>query len=231
MKKLFIVLMSFALLSGCVTKPMSVEDRRQIKTIKVLPVYFSLDNFKYTSMTQAWGAGLGAGAGAAAGMVAGASSAGTSALTGVGSVAGTKAANGATADISQAILNNMQAHDINLGQLVRESFEKRIKQEGLFTIVAEGEKADADVELMVSQWGLCLKNFSTVLYPVIGVNGSMKRNGTSVWRNFDTISVFNENNTVAFTPQHYATNPEALRAAFSRVTDLAVSKLVENLKQ
>ncbi|MCF7535510.1 hypothetical protein [Pseudomonas petrae] len=231
MKKLFLALMSVALLSGCVTKSLSVEDRSQIKTIKVLPVYFSLESFKYTSMTQAWGAGLGAGAGAATGMAAGASSAGTSALTGAGSVAGTKAANGAKADISQAILNNMQAHGIDLGQLVRESFEKRIKREGLFTIVAEGEKADADVELMVSQWGLCLKNFSTVLYPVIGVNGSMKRNGTSVWRNFDTISVFNETNTVAFTPQQYATNPEALRAVFSHVTDLAVSKLIENLKQ
>ncbi|MCF7540537.1 hypothetical protein [Pseudomonas petrae] len=231
MKKLFLALMSVALLSGCVTKSLSVEDRSQIKTIKVLPVYFSLESFKYTSMTQAWGAGLGAGAGAATGMAAGASSAGTSALTGAGSVAGTKAANGAKADISQAILNNMQAHGIDLGQLVRESFEKRIKREGLFTIVAEGEKADADVELVVSQWGLCLKNFSTVLYPVIGVNGSMKRNGTSVWRNFDTISVFNETNTVAFTPQQYATNPEALRAVFSHVTDLAVSKLIENLKQ
>lgn len=152
-------------------------------------------------------------------------------MTGAGSVAGTKAANGATADMSQAILNNMRAHGIDLGLLVRESFEKRIKREGLFTIVPDGEKADADVELTISQWGLCLKNFSTVLYPVIGVNGSMKRNGTSVWRNFNTISVFNEANTVAFTPQQYATNREALRAVFSHVTDLAVGKLMENLKQ
>jgi hypothetical protein len=182
-------------------------------------------------MTQAWGAGLGAGAGAATGMAAGASTAGTSALAGVGSVAGTKAADGATVNISQAILNNMQAHGIDLGQLVRESFEKRIKREGLFTIVAEGEKADADVELMVSQWGLCLKNYSSVLYPVIGVNGFMKRSGASVWRDFDTISVFNESNTIAYLPEQYASDPEALREAFTHVADLAVGKLIENLKQ
>ncbi|MFL7962652.1 hypothetical protein ACEI36_10465 [Pseudomonas kielensis] len=77
MKKLMLALLSLVLLSGCVTKSLSVEDRHQIKTIKILPVYFAVENFKYTSMTQAWGAGLGAGAGAAAGMASGASSAGT----------------------------------------------------------------------------------------------------------------------------------------------------------
>ncbi|WP_447800369.1 hypothetical protein [Pseudomonas kilonensis] len=231
MKKLILALLSLVLLSGCVTKSLSVEDRHQIKTIKILPVYFAVENFQYTSMTQAWGAGLGAGAGAATGMAAGASSAGTSALAGAGSVAGTKAADGATVDVSQAILNNMQAHGIDVGQLVRESFERRIKQEGLFTLVAQGERADADVEIMVSPWGLSLKNYSTVLYPVIGVNASMKRSGTSVWRNFNTISVFNESNTIAYTPEQYATDPEAARAAFSRVADLAVGKLIEDLKR
>lgn len=231
MKKLILALLSLVLLSGCVTKSLSVEDRHQIKTIKILPVYFAVENFQYTSMTQAWGAGLGAGAGAATGMAAGASSAGTSALAGAGSVAGTKAADGATVDISQAILNNMQAHGIDVGQLVRESFERRIKQEGLFTLVAQGERADADVEIMVAQWGLSLKNYSTVLYPVIGVNASMKRSGASVWRNFNTISVFNESNTIAYTPEQYATDPEAARAAFSRVADLAVGKLIEDLKR
>nr|WP_288914298.1 lipoprotein [uncultured Pseudomonas sp.] len=59
MKKLILALLSVVLLSGCVTKSLSVEDRHQIKTIKILPVYFAVENFKYTSMTQAWGAGLG----------------------------------------------------------------------------------------------------------------------------------------------------------------------------
>ncbi len=58
------IVCALALLSGCVTKDLSNEDRQQIKTLKVLPVYVAVDYFKYTSMTQAWGAGLGAGAGA-----------------------------------------------------------------------------------------------------------------------------------------------------------------------
>lgn len=231
MKKLIIAVCALAMLSGCVTKSLSVEDRKQIKTIKILPVFVAVDNFKYTSMDQAWGAGLGAGAGAATGMVAGASNAGTSALAGVGSVAGTKVADVATKDVSRAILNNMQTNDIDLGKLVRKNFEDRVEREHLFIVVADGERADAEVEIMVMQWGLCLKNFSTVLYPVIGANGFMKRNGTSVWRNFATISVFNDANTTAYTPEQYATDPEALRTAFAHVSDLVIGKLVEDMKK
>jgi hypothetical protein len=38
-------------------------------------------------------------------------------------------------------------------------------------------------------------------------------------------------NTIAYTPEQYATDPEALRKAFSHVSDLVVNKLVEHLKQ
>ena len=81
MKKLLVAVAALVLLTGCVTKDLSVEDRQQIKTLKVLPVFVAVDNFQYTSMTQAWGAGLGAGAGAAAGMASGASTSGAGALT------------------------------------------------------------------------------------------------------------------------------------------------------
>lgn len=231
MKKLLGVMCALVLLTGCVTKDLSVEDRQQVKTLKVLPVFVAVDNFQYTSMTQAWGAGLGAGAGAATGMASGASTSGTSALTGVGSVAGTKMADAATVSISQAIRNNMTANNIDLAQLIRQSFTRRIQQERLFTVVGENDKADAEVEIIVSQWGLSLKNYSTVLYPVIGATAQIKRNGSAVWRNFDTISVFNDANTIAYTPEQYATDPEAPRKAFTHVSDLLVNKLVEHLQR
>ncbi|MBP5954386.1 hypothetical protein ICA16_01790 [Pseudomonas anatoliensis] len=231
MKTLVGIVCALALLSGCVTKDLSNEDRQQIKTLKVLPVYVAVDNFKYTSMTQAWGAGLGAGVGAATGMASGASAVGTTALTGVGAVAGTQVADVATGDISRAILNNMKNNDIDLSKLIRQSFAKRIEQERLFTLVGEGEAADAEIEILVSQWGLCLKNYSTVLYPVIGATASIKRNGSAVWRNFETVTVFNDANTIAYTPEQYATDPETLRKAFTHVSDLVMNKLVDDLKQ
>lgn len=115
--------------------------------------------------------------------------------------------------------------------MIRQSFAKRIEQERLFTLVGEGEAADAEIEILVSQWGLCLKNYSTVLYPVIGATASIKRNGSAVWRNFETVTVFNDANTIAYTPEQYATDPETLRKAFTHVSDLVMNKLVDDLKQ
>ncbi|MEW5698941.1 hypothetical protein [Pseudomonas synxantha] len=68
MKNLIIYYFGLFVLSGCVTKDLSVENRQQIKTVSVLLASFPEQQFKYTSMDQAWGAGLGAGAGAAVGM-------------------------------------------------------------------------------------------------------------------------------------------------------------------
>ncbi|CAI8985718.1 MULTISPECIES: hypothetical protein [Pseudomonas] len=231
MKKLLVVIGALLLLCGCVTKNFSVEDRQQIKTLKVLPVFVAVDNFKYTSMTQAWSAGLGAGAGAATGMAAGASTTQVNALAGAGSVAGTKNGDVLTGDISRAILNNMKANDIDLAKLVRQSFVDRVQQERLFTIVGEGEQADAEIEIMVGQWGLCLKNFSEVLYPVIGANAQIKRKGSAVWRNFETITVFNDANNLAYLPEQYAKDPEVLRKAFTHVSDLLMAELVKDMKQ
>ncbi|MGE1172430.1 hypothetical protein [Pseudomonas sp. BW7P1] len=231
MKKMFIFIGAFLLLCGCVTKNFSAEDRQQIKTLKVLPVFVAVDNFKYTSMTQAWSAGLGAGAGATTGMASGASMTQTNALAGAGSVEGTKDGDVLTGDVTKAILNNMKVHDIDLAKLVRQSFVDRARQERLFTIVGEGEQADAEIEIIVSQWGLCLKNFSTELYPVIGATAQIKRNGSAVWRNFETISVFNDANNLAYLPEQYAKDPEVLRQAFTHVSDLLVGGLVKDMKQ
>lgn len=230
MKKLIGALCVLTFLSGCAVRSLSIEDRKQIRTIAVLPITVSSQQFTYTGMEQAWGAGLGAGAGAATGMALGTSSLGNSALTGAGSVAGTKIADGATMSTTQAILQNMQSHDIDLGKLLRTRFEDRISREYPFAIASEGEIADAKVELFISQWGFCLKNFSTELYPVIGVVAVMKRGDKTIWQNFETISVFNDGNTKAYSPQQYVTDPEVLRSSLDHVSELVVGKLVDDLK-
>jgi hypothetical protein len=132
MKKLIGALCVLTFLSGCAVKSLSIEDRKQIRTIAVLPITVSSQQFTYTGMEQAWGAGLGAGAGAATGMALGTSSLGNGALTGAGSVAGTRIADGATMSTTQAILQNMQSHDIDLGKLLRKRFEDRISREHPF---------------------------------------------------------------------------------------------------
>lgn len=230
MRKLVSAFCIFALVSGCAVKNLSVEDRKQIRTIVVLPVQWSPDHFQYTSMKQAWGAGLGAGAGAAVGMASGASKTGTAALTGAGTVVGSKVAETVTLSDSAAILDNMKRSDIDLGKLVRKSLEERITRGHLFTVAQQGQAADAQIEIIVSSWGFSLKNYSSELYPVIGVVAVMKKGNTAIWRNFDTVSPFNDANTQAYLPQQYATDPETLRSALARVSDLVADKLVDRLK-
>ncbi|MDQ0651374.1 starvation-inducible outer membrane lipoprotein [Pseudomonas cedrina] len=72
MKKLFFILLITLVLGGCVSHPLTPENRAQIKTVKVLPVKWE-KNMVYFGQQQAWGAALGAGLGAGVGMASGAS--------------------------------------------------------------------------------------------------------------------------------------------------------------
>ena len=119
MKNLIIYYFCLFVLSGCVTKDLSVENRQQIKTVSVLLASFPEQQFKYTSMDQAWGAGLGAGAGAAVGMASDSSKVATSAMAGVGVAAGAKVADGGASSPRQAILLNLQRNEIDPGRLFK----------------------------------------------------------------------------------------------------------------
>lgn len=163
-------------------------------------------------------------------MTLGTSNSGRSALTAVGSVVGTKVADRATMSTTQAIMQSMQSHDIDLGKILRKRFEGLVSTKHSFVIATEGQPADVQVELTVSQWGFSLKNFSTELYPVIGVVVVMRRGDKVIWRNFETVSVFNEGNTKAYSAQQYVTDPEILRSSLDRVSELVVEKLVVDLK-
>ena len=231
MKNRIVTFCAALMLCGCVTKDLTSESRQQIKTITIEPALFSEQQFKYTSMDQAWGAGLGAGAGAAVGMASGASKVATSAMTGAGSVVGAKVADGGALSPRQAILLNLKRSQIDPAQLFKQQMETRISAEQLFKIAPKGTAADAHMEFVVSEWGFALKNFSTELFPTLGIVATMKRGDVTVWRNFETVTAFSDGNTQAYTPQQYASDPDALRGALQHAFQLMTEKLMTDLKQ
>ena len=231
MKKIFVVFCTLFLLVGCVTQDLSIENRHKITTVTILPASFSEQQFKYTSMDQAWGAGLGAGAGAAVGMASDSSKVATSAMAGVGVVAGAKVADGGVLSPRQEILLNLQRNKIDPGKLFKQQLEARISAEYLFKVVSEDSRADAHIEFVVSEWGFALKNYSAELYPTVGIVAAMKLGDAVVWRNFETVTAFSEGNVQAYTPQEYATNPEALRSALQNAFELVIAKLMADLNQ
>ncbi len=231
MKKIFVVFCTLFLLGGCVTQDLSIENRHKITTVTILPASFPEQQFNYTSMDQAWGAGLGAGAGAAVGMASDSSKVVTSAMAGVGVVAGAKVADGGALSPRQAILLNLQRNKIDPGKLFKQQLEARISAEHLFKVVPEGSRADAHIEFVVSQWGFALKNYSAELYPTVGIVATMKLGDAVVWRNFETVTALSEGNVQAYTPQEYSKNPEALRSALQNAFELVIAKLMTDLKQ
>ncbi|UOB24272.1 hypothetical protein MRY17_00795 [Pseudomonas orientalis] len=231
MEKIFVVFCTIFLLGGCVTQDLSIENRHKITTVTILPASFSEQQFKYTSMDQAWGAGLGAGAGAAVGMASDSSKVATSAMAGVGVVAGAKVADGGVLSPRQAILLNLQRNKIDPGKLFKQQMEARISAEHLFKVVSEDSRADAHIEFVVSEWGFALKNYSAELYPTVGIVATMKLGDAVVWRNFETVTAFSEGNVQAYTPQEYSINPEALRSTLQNAFELVIAKLIADLKQ
>lgn len=57
----------------------------------------------------------------------------------------------------------------------------------------------------------------------------MNKGDAAVWRNFDTLSPFNNDNDKAYLPQTYAADPAVLRLALTHASDLLSAKLVSHL--
>nr|WP_251029309.1 hypothetical protein [Pseudomonas fluorescens] len=218
-------------LTGCVSHPLTPENRTQIKTVKVLPVKWQEKQMVYMGREQAWGAALGAGLGAGVGMAAGASKLGTAALSGAGFAAGMKAGQLAEMSTPMAILTVMEAEKIDLGALVKQGFVDALGKTSSLKVVGDDEPADAQIQLTVGEWGFRLtQGFSSVVYPTVTVLAVMSRGDEMVWRTSESITPLNGQNVYGYTPLTYRTDPAALRQALTGITQIAGQYLVQELK-
>ncbi|MFQ6350691.1 hypothetical protein ACQRBV_08250 [Pseudomonas sp. R11F] len=230
MKHLLLILLTAFILGGCVSHPMTPEDRAQIKTVKVLPVKWE-KNMVYFGREQAWGAALGAGLGAGVGMASGASKVGTAALSGAGFAAGMKLGQLAEMPTPVAILTVMDAEKIDLGVLLKQGFIDALGKTSTLKVVGDDEPADAQIQLTVAEWGFRLtQGFSSVIYPTLNVVAQMDRGDKMIWRTSEAITPFNGQNVYGYTPLTYRTDPEAVRRALTGITQISGQYLVKELK-
>lgn len=232
MKKFAVLMFAVLFLAGCANQKFKPEYRTQIHTVKILPVSWKPREMSYMGREQAWGAAIGAGVGTGVGLAAGAGKIGTAALGGAGFAAGLKAGDLASMSTVDAILYNMETANINLGDLVKKSFEEKLAASGRFKIVGDNEPADAQIELTVFNWGFALtQGFSSVVYPTIAVNGVMKRGDELIWQRNEPITAFNGANTYGYEPLRYRTEPELVRTALTGVSQIVGDYLVKDLNE
>lgn len=232
MKKIAVLMFAVLFLAGCANQKFKPEYRTQIHTVKILPVTWKPKEITYMGREQAWGAAVGAGVGTGIGLASSASKAATAALGGVGFVAGLKAGDLASMSTTDAIVYNMETSDINLGTLVKKSFEDQLADSGRFKVVGDNEPADAQIELTVISWGFSLtQGFSSVVYPTIAVSGVMKRGDELIWQRNEPITPFNGANTYGYEPLRYRTEPELLRTALTGVSQIVGGYLVKDLNE
>lgn len=232
MKKIAVLMFAVLFLAGCANQKFKPEYRTQIHTVKILPAVWSPKEVTYMGREQAWGAALGAGVGAGVGMAAGASNLAKAALGGAGFAAGLKAGDLASMSTVDAILYNMETADINLGELVKKSFEEQLAATGRYKIVGENEPADAQIQLTVLNWGFALtQGFSSVVYPTIAVSGVMKRGDELIWQRNEPITAFNGANTYGYTPLRYRTEPELVRTALTGISKIVADYLVKDMNE
>lgn len=232
MKKIAALMFAVLFLAGCSNQKFKPEYRTQIHTVKILPVAWAPKEITYIGREQAWGAALGAGVGAGVGMAAGASNLAKAALGGAGFAAGLKTGDLASMSTVEAIRYNMETADINLGELIKKSFEEQLTATGRYKVVGENEPADAQIQLTVRNWGFALtQGFSSVVYPTIAVSGVMKRGEELIWQRNETITPLNGANTYGYTPLRYRTEPELLRTALTDISKIVDGYLIKDLNE
>ena len=130
---------------------------------------------------------------------------------------------------SEQLGHLIAANDIDLGRIAYEAFRAQLADTHAFAIVAPAADVpnlrlsifDAGLGRPVGGWDQ--------LKPTVSLLGSLTRaDGTVLWRKADYVSTSNSQ-TPAFTYDQYVNDPENLRLAFRRATDLVTGMLVADL--
>lgn len=124
----------------------------------------------------------------------------------------------------------MESENIDVRQIVREQFVNELKDANLFSsIVSEG--GNAEFKLSISGYGFAIPHGLTRrLKPQIGVVGKLiKSDGSIIWKKNEHVSPLSEN-----TPSHrhkeYLSNPELIREALTIASQIAIGKLINDMK-
>lgn len=147
-----------------------------------------------------------------------------------GPIVGGVIANGTAAGPKAALLAELDANRIAVGDIVAAEFAKQASGATNLTFVVDARPADAQVELWVNAYGIMhAQPFGSTLYPMLNVSAVMRApDGKVLWQATDIVGAMNPENKQGHTIEDYAKDPELLRQAFTAGGDLVAHKLADN---
>jgi hypothetical protein len=123
----------------------------------------------------------------------------------------------------------LRKNNIEIGSLAAEEFTRQLQSAGVFgELVPMG--GESEIRLEVPYWGLAKAPLSTELKPVFGMKAKLvKADGSVAWEKYFYIANMNSE-TPSATFETFIENPEQLRAAFAKASEIVALGLVEDLR-
>jgi hypothetical protein len=204
----FAIAIAGLLLTGCSTPtsvPLSAENVRAVKTVKLDPSVSKPKTIYWRGTAQAWGAAL------------------------FGAIGGAATANAGDSD-AERMVALMEKERIDVSQMVYSEVVKQIGSQKSFQI-SESVQADAVLSFSVTMYGFNKTHpFGSNMNPLITIMGKLtKPNNEVIWQESEFVSDFASDNDQGQSIETYQKEPVKLRAALAKATEVAVKRVVAKL--
>ncbi len=205
----FLVVIPVALLAGCATPSsmaLSPANKSSIKTVHIDKNVAKPANLYWRGAAQAWGGAL------------------------FGAVGAIATANAGMSD-AERMQQFMDKQHIDISQLVYAEASKQAAAKNMFQL-SDGDKTDATLILSVDMYGFSKTHaFGTHMNPLIRVTGRLaKPNNEIVWQESEFVSDFASENDQGQSLDTYTEQPETLRAALAKASEVAVKRILAKLE-
>ena len=125
----------------------------------------------------------------------------------------------------------MEKSEIDVRKIVLNEFEKQIRSAGLFSEIVYEEKNYPELRLSIFIYGFAQPHgLSKQLKPLLGIEGILVSQDNSIlWKNSDYVTNLS-GQTPSHTVEEYINNPELMRKAFHRASEITVGNLVSHMR-
>jgi hypothetical protein len=157
--------------------------------------------------------------------------AGENAAIALGGVLGGLAASDSNMSKGQMLAKVLEKNNIDLRSKVYTGFNRKLKQNAMFSGKLVDAAADATFDLEITLYGLYASGpFSSKMEPEVQIRATLRRaDGQKVWTNFGYVTAMNFSGH-EYTMEEYLKDPAKLDRAYDAAIDKALTNLMESLK-